>query len=159
LSSGGSGYAPNALPALEAVVSLTPCEAPPPAPVVTTVAPVREHQSLYFAAGGCLYAVDAADGTARWCQQVKLPRPREVRYPPKVSVPPPPRMSFATPRVVDCANGINGAVYVCIYGWVSYTCAYTADDGTLRWRTPTDAQVSGGHFMDWAIPLVHDGVV
>ena len=57
-----------ALPALEAVVSLTPCEVPPPAPVVTTVAPVREHQTLYLSTGGCLYAVNVADGTARWCQ-------------------------------------------------------------------------------------------
>jgi hypothetical protein len=44
-------------------VTLNRCQAPPPVPVVTTVAPVREHQSLYLAAGGCLYAVNAADGT------------------------------------------------------------------------------------------------
>ena len=67
-----------ALPDLEAVVSLTPCDIPPPVPVVTTVAPVREHQSFYLSAGGCLYAVNAADGTARWCQQVKLTRTREA---------------------------------------------------------------------------------
>jgi outer membrane protein assembly factor BamB len=148
-----------ALPALEAVVTLSSCEAPPPDPVVTTVAPVREHQSLYLAVGGCLYAVNAADGRARWCQQVKLTRTREVRYPPEVSVPPPPRMHFATPRVVDGVSGVDGQVYVSIDGWVSYTCAFAADDGSLRWWTPTDARVYGGHFMDWAVPLVHNGIV
>jgi outer membrane protein assembly factor BamB len=134
-------------------VTLNPCQVPPPDPAVTTVAPVREHQSLYLAAGGCLYAVNAADGRARWCQQVKLTRTREVHYPPEVSVPPPPRMHFATPRAVD------GVVFVCMCGWVSYTCAFAADDGSLRWWTPTDAQVSGGHFMDWAVPLVRDDIV
>jgi outer membrane protein assembly factor BamB len=148
-----------ALPALEAVVTLNSCEAPPPDPVVTTVAPVREHQPLYLTTGDCLHAVDAADGTARWCQQVKLIRTREVRYPPEVSVPPPPRMHFATPRVVDGVSGVDGQVYVSIDGWVSYTCAFAADDGSLRWWTPTDARVYGGHFMDWAVPLVHDGIV
>lgn len=142
-----------ALPALEAVVTLNPCQAPPPVPVVTTVAPVREHQSLYLTTGDCLYAVDAADGTARWCQQVKLIRTREVRYPPEVSVPPPPRMHFATPRVVD------GVVFVCMCGWVSYTCAFAAEDGSLRWWTPTDATVISMPFMDCAVPLVHDGIV
>jgi outer membrane protein assembly factor BamB len=148
-----------ALPALEAVVSLTPCEVPPPVPVVTTVAPVREQQSLYLAAGGCLYAVNAKDGTARWCQQVKLARTREVRYPPVVSVPPPPRMSFATPRVVDGVSGVDGRVFVCMNGFVSYSCAFAADDGALRWWTPTDAEVASMPFMDWAVPLVTDGIV
>ncbi|HLZ23299.1 MAG TPA: PQQ-binding-like beta-propeller repeat protein [Ktedonobacterales bacterium] len=147
------------LPALEAIVRLDRCDAPPPVPVVTTAAPVREHRPLYLAAGGCLYAVNAADGRARWCQQVKLIRTREVIYPPEVSVPPPPRVHFATPRVVD-GDGVNGMVYVCIDGFFSsYTCAFAADDGALRWWTPTDARVSGGHFMDWAVPLVHDGTV
>jgi outer membrane protein assembly factor BamB len=145
-----------ALPDLEAIVSLTPCEVPPPVPVVTMVTPVREQQSLYLAARDCFYAVNAADGTARWGQQVKLTRTREVRYPPGVSVPPPPRMSFATPRVAD---GANGMVYVCIDGFGSYTCAFAAGDGALRWWTPTDARVCGGHFMDWAAPLAHDGAV
>ena len=148
-----------ALPSLEAVVTLNPCQVPPPDPVVTTVAPVREHQSLYLSAGGCLYAINAADGTARWCQQVQLTRTREVRYPPEVSIPPPPRMSFATPRVVDGVSGVDGRVFVCIDGWVSYTCAFAADDGALLWWTPTDARVASMPFMDWAVPLVRDGIV
>ena len=148
-----------ALPALEAIVSLNRCEAAPPDPVVTTVAPVRERRSLYLSTGDRLYAVNAADGTARWCQQVNLARTREVVYPPEVSVPPPPRMSFATPRVEAGVSDVDGQVYVSMYGWVMYTCAFAADDGALRWWTPTDAQVSGGHFMDWAIPLVRDGIV
>ena len=143
-----------ALPALEAVVSLNPCQVPPPVPVVTTVAPVREqHLSLYLAARECLYAVHAADGTAHWCQQVKLTRTREVTYHPGVSSPPPRRMSFATPRVV------GGVVYVCIGGFGEYTCAFTASDGALRWWTPTDARVVSMPFMDWAIPLVTDRIV
>jgi hypothetical protein len=67
-----------ALPALEAVVSLNRCEAPPPVPVVTTVASVLAHQSLYLTARDCLYAVNAGDGTARWCQQVKADQNQEA---------------------------------------------------------------------------------
>src|SRR5215469_973496 len=92
-----------ALPALEAVVSLNRCEAPPPVPVVTTAAPVREHQPLYLSAREFLYAVNAADGTARWCQQVQLVRTREAPHHPMVSSPPPPRTTFAMPRVAGGA--------------------------------------------------------
>src|SRR5262249_48330738 len=106
-----------------------------------------------------LYAVDAADGRARWCQQVQLFRTREVRSPPEVSVPPPPRMHFATPRVVDGVSGVDGQVFVCMYGFGSYTCAFAADDGALRWWTPTDATVISMPFMDFAVPLVHNGIV
>jgi outer membrane protein assembly factor BamB len=134
-------------------VTLHRCQAPPPVPVVTMVAPAREHQSLCLASGDCLYAVNAGDGTARWCQQVRLTRPREVSYPPEVSVPPPPRVGFGAPRVV------NGVVYVCVDGAGEYTCAFNADDGSLRWRTPTDARVISMPFMDWAIPLVKDRIV
>jgi hypothetical protein len=103
-----------ALPALEAVIALNPCQAAPPDPVVTTVAPVPAHQPLYLSAGDCLYALNAADGTARWCQQVKLTRTREVIYPPEVSVPPPHRMHFAAPRAVGGDIDVDGQVYVCI---------------------------------------------
>ncbi|MGH2487548.1 MAG: hypothetical protein ACRDHE_16220, partial [Ktedonobacterales bacterium] len=121
------------LPALEAVVTLFPCEVPPPVPVVKTVAPVREHPSLYLTAGDRLYAVNAADGATRWCQQVKLSRTRELVYPPNVSVPPPSRARFATPQV---EGGDDGVVYVvCQYGFGSHTCAFAADDGALRWWT------------------------
>ena len=136
-------------------VMLNRCQDPPPDAVVTTVAPAREDQSLYLSTGACLYALNAADGTARWCQRVKLVSVREVIYPPMVSVPPPPWVGFATPTVA------NDVVYVCIgsFGEYNYTCAFNADDGSLRWHTPTDASVSGGHFMDWAVPLVSDGNV
>lgn len=142
-----------ALPELEAIVTLNPCPTPPPAPVVTTAAPVRAHQSLYVAARDCLYALNAADGMARWCQQVKLTRTREVIYPRGMSVPPPPRVTFAAPRVD------NGVVYVCLDGFGSYTCAFNAGDGSLRWWTPTDARVMSMPFMDWAVPQVKDGIV
>ncbi len=133
-------------------VILNRCLAPPPVPVVTTVAPARADQSLYLSTGACLYALNAADGTTRWCQQVKLVSVREVIYPPMVSVPPPPRVGFATPRVV------NGVVYVCVgsFGEYNYTCAFNADDGSLRWHTPTDGRVASMPFMDWAAPLVSD---
>ena len=142
-----------ALPSLEAVVTLNPCEAPPPVPVVTTEAPVGEHQLLYLSAREFLYAVNAADGAARWCQHVQLIRTREPEHHPMVSSPPPPRVTFAMPRVV------GGVVYVCIGGFGDYTCAFTADDGTLRWWTPTDARVASMPFMDCAVPLVRDGIV
>ena len=142
-----------ALPAREAVVSLNPCQAPPPVPVVTTVAPVPGRQSLYLAARECLYALQAAEGTARWCQQVQLIRTREPSYHPMVSSSPPPRLTFAAPRVV------GGVVYVCIGGFGEYTCAFTAGDGALRWWTLTDGRVASIPFMDWAAPLVKNGLV
>jgi outer membrane protein assembly factor BamB len=134
-------------------VTLNRCQAPPPDPVVTTVAPVRAHRSLYIAAREYLYAVDAGDGTARWCQEVQLIRERDVSYPRGVGLPPPPRMAFAHPRVV------NGVVYVCMGGAGEYTCAFDAADGSLRWSTPTDARVVSMPLMDWAVPLVKDGIV
>ncbi|HEX5548279.1 MAG TPA: PQQ-binding-like beta-propeller repeat protein [Ktedonobacterales bacterium] len=136
-------------------VTLNRCQEPPQVAVVTTVAPVREDRSLYLSTGNCLYALNAADGTARWCQQVKLVSLREASYPPMMSVPPPPRVGFATPRVA------NGVVYVCIdgFGEYNYTCAFNADDGSLLWHTPTDGKVTAMPFMDWAIPLVKNGVV
>jgi outer membrane protein assembly factor BamB len=122
---------------------------------VTTVAPVGENQSLYLSTGDCLYALNAADGTTHWCQQVKLVSLREASYPSMMSVPPPPQVVFATPRAV------NGIVYVCIdgFGEYNYTCAFNADDGALRWHTQTDGKVAAMPFMDWAIPLVKNGVV
>jgi outer membrane protein assembly factor BamB len=114
---------------------------------------VGENQFLYLSTGVCLYALDAGDGTTRWCQQVKLAPLREVSYPPWVSVPPPPRVGFATPRAV------NGVVYVCVgsFGEYNYTCAFNAEDGAPRWHTPTDGKVAAMPFMDWAVPLVSDG--
>ena len=137
-------------------VTLNPCQAPLPVPVVTTVAPLPEQQSLYLSAADCLYAIHAADGTVRWCQQVTPTRKSEVsshaRHP-MVSYPPPTRMTFGAPQVV------NDVVYVCMSRYGAYTCAFNASDGSLRWRTPTDARVRSMPFMDWAIPLVKDGIV
>lgn len=133
------------------------CQAPFSVPVMTAVAPAREDQSLYLStggsAGGCLYVLNAANGTTRWCQQVKLVSVREVIYPPMMSVPPPPQVHFATPRVV------NGVLYVCVgsFGEYNYTCAFNADDGSLRWHAPTDGKVAAMPFLDYAVPLVSDG--
>lgn len=142
------------LPSLEAIVRLSQCEGPFPVPVVTTAAPVREDRPLYLSAREYLYAVNATDGTVRWCQQVQLIRTREVTPHPRASYPHPPRMTFATPRVV------SGVLYVSIEGFgPSHTCAFEAGDGSLRWWTPTDARVTSMPFLDWAIPLVQDGIV
>jgi outer membrane protein assembly factor BamB len=62
-------------------------------------------------------------------------------------------MTFATPRVM------GGMVYVCIGGFGEYTCAFNSDDGSPRWWTPTDARVVSMPFMEWAVPLVTDGIV
>ncbi len=135
-------------------VTLSQDQAPLPVPVVTMVAPLRERQSLYLTTPDCLYAVHAEDGTTRWSQQVTLTKPtRERIYHPGASYPPPLRMTFATPRVV------NGVVYVTMSAYGAYTCAFSADDGSLRWRTPTDGRVSSMLFVDFAVPLVSDGIV
>jgi outer membrane protein assembly factor BamB len=57
-------------------VTLSRCQDPAPVPVVTTGAPVRGDQALYVSTGDRLYALNAADGTARWGQQVALTRER-----------------------------------------------------------------------------------
>ena len=132
-------------------VTLSRCQDLPPVPVLTTVAPVGAEETLYVATYDQLYAVNASDGTVRWCQQVTLTR--EYRYQPGVSYPPPPHMLFGTPRVA------NGVVYVCASGYGRYTYAFNAGDGTLRWRTPTDAWSVSMPFGDFAVPVVKDGIV
>jgi len=59
-------------------VTFSQGQAPFPVPVVTAVAPVGAHQSLYLATADGLYAINAGDGTTRWRQQVKLTRERQV---------------------------------------------------------------------------------
>src|SRR6266568_1096175 len=132
-------------------VALNRCQDLPPVSVVTTIAPVGVQQTLYVAIVDQLHAVHASDGMVRWCQQVTLTR--EYRYQPGVSYPPPPQMLFGTPRVA------NGVVYVCASGYGKYTYAFNARDGTLRWRTPTDAWRVSMPFGDFAVPLVKDSIV
>jgi len=110
-----------------------------------------EQQTLYVAASDHLYAVNASDGTVRWCQQVKLTR--EFRYHSGVSYPPPSRMTFGTPRMA------NGAVYVCASGYDRYIYAFNAGDGTLRWCTPTDGWNVSMPFGDFAVPVMKDDIV
>ena len=138
------------VPQLDDVV-LDRCQNAPPLPVVTTVAPVGSQQFLYVAGADHLYAVNANDGRVRWCQQVKLNR--EYRYHPGVSYPPPSRMTFGTPRV------LNDVLYVCASGNEGYTYAFNAGDGTSRWRARTDAWIVAMPFMDYAVPIVKNGIV
>lgn len=116
-------------------VALNRCQDLPPVSVVTPVAPVGEPHTLYVTCSDRLYAVNASDGTVRWCQQVKLTEEltKEWSSRPGMRHHPPPHMTFGTPRVA------NGVVYVCASGYGRYTCAFNAGDGALRWRTPTDA--------------------
>jgi outer membrane protein assembly factor BamB len=113
-----------------------------------------EQQTLYITCLDRLFAIDGSDGTVRWCQQVKLTQERieewNARHGKRHS---PPRMRFGTARVA------NGVVYVCASGYGRYTCAFTAGDGALRWRTPTDAWSVAMPFADDAVPLVRDGIV
>jgi outer membrane protein assembly factor BamB len=142
-------------------VTLNRCQDPSPIPVVTTIASVQAHQSLYISARDCLYAVNAIDGTTRWCQQATLTREHLIREQllkeasehSLMSYPPPPRATFAIPQVV------HGAVYVCVDGIGAHMCAFSADNGELRWHTPTDGRVVAMPFLDYAVPLVKDGVV
>ena len=119
------------------------------------VALLGEQQTLYLTCLDRLFAINASDGTARWCQQVQLTQEfiqewsarhgrRRLR---------PPQMTFGTARVA------NGVVYACISGYGRYTCAFKAGDGTLLWRTPTDAWRVAMPFADDAVPLVRDGIV
>jgi outer membrane protein assembly factor BamB len=153
----------------------------PPVSVVTPVAPVGAQQALYAVVGGSqigvdpddhvalvgepptlyvttsdrLYAVHASDGTVRWCQQVQLTQERIQEWSARHGRRhlPPPSPTFGTARVAD------GVVYVCAsrYNW--YTHAFNAEDGRLRWRTPTDGGRVDIPFTDYAVPLVRDGIV
>src|SRR6266704_2379814 len=113
-------------------VALNRCQDLPPVPVLTTVAQVGAQETLYVATYGQLYAVNASDGTVRWCQQLTLTR--EYGYQPGVSYPPPPHMLFGTPRVV------NGVVYVCASGSGRYTYALNEQDGTVLRRIAFDTR-------------------
>ena len=131
------------------------CQDPPPVSVVTTIAPVGTQQTLYVPSSDHLYSVNASDGTVRWCQQVKPTQEMIQAW----STRPygrhhaPPHLRFGTPRVT------NGVVYVCASSDGQYTCAFNAGDGTLRWRTPTDAWSVSMPFGDFAVPLLKDGIV
>ncbi len=136
-------------------VALSWCQDPLPVSVVTSIAPVGAQQTLYVPSFDHLYAVNASDGTVRWCQQVKptqeLIKTWSTR--PYRRHDPPPHLLFGTPRVT------NGVVYICASSYGQYTCAFDAGDGTLRWRTPTDAWRVSMPFGDFAVPLVKDGIV
>jgi len=136
-------------------VALNRCQDLPPVSLVTTVAPVGTQQILYVATFDHLYAVNASDGMVRWCQQVQPTQEVIQKWSALHGMPhhPPPHLLFGTPRVT------NGVVYVCASGYVKYTYAFNAGDGTLRWRTPTDAWRVSMPFGDFAVPLVQDGIV
>lgn len=136
-------------------VALNRCQDPTPVSVVTTSAPVGAQQKLYVTSFDHLYAVNASDGTVRWCQQVKPIHEliKEWRDRPGMRHFPPPHMLFGTPRVT------NGVVYVCASGSGNYTYAFDAGDGALRWCTPTDVWRVSMPFGDFAVPLVKDGIV
>ncbi len=165
------------LPPSQDEVALHRCQDVPTVSVVTPGAPVEKHHvvigwgqfgvdtddrvaqvgedpTLYATASDRLYAVNASDGTVRWCQQVKLTEELiqewSARHGKRL---PPPRMTFGTSRVA------NGVVYVCASGYGRYTCAFNAGDGTLLWRTPTDAWSVAMPFGDNAVPQVRDGIV
>src|SRR5260370_28555902 len=91
-------------------VALDRCHDLPPVPVVTTVAPVGEQQTLYTAAFDRLYAVHASDGTVCWCQQVQPTQEVIQKWRALHGMPhhPPPAVTFGAPRVA------NGVVYVCV---------------------------------------------
>jgi outer membrane protein assembly factor BamB len=149
---------------------------------MTPVAPVGAHQTLYAVVDGGLvgvdpddhialvgepptlyvttflgrlYAVHASDGTVRWCQQVQPTQELIQQWSarPEMRHRPPPSLHFGAPRVA------NGVVYVCVSGYGRYTCAFNAEDGSLRWRTPTDGGVVHIPFADYAVPLLRDGIV
>ncbi len=162
-------------------VALNSCQDLPPVSVMTPVAPVGEHQTLYAVVGGGqvgvdpddhvalvgepptlyvttsdrLYAVHAGDGTVRWCQQVQPTQELIQKWSarPGMRHLPPPSLTFGAPRVA------NGVVYVCVSGYGRYTCAFNAGDGSLRWRTPTDAWSVSIPFGDYAVPVVREGIV
>ena len=95
-------------------VTLNRCQELPPAPVLTTIAPVGAEETLYVATSSQLYAVNASDGTVRWCQQVTR-MTREYRdHQPNISYRQLQRMLFGTPRVT------HGVVYVCFWPWQIY---------------------------------------
>src|SRR5260370_3081951 len=157
------------------------CQDLPPVAVVIPVAPVGAQQTLYAVVGGGqvgvdpgdhvalvgepptlyvtaldrLYAVHASDGTVRWCQHVQLTQELTKEWSARHDMLHllPPSMIFGTPRVAD------GVVYVCASGYNWYTHAFNAEDGSLRWRPPTDGGVVHIPFADYAVPLLRDGIV
>jgi outer membrane protein assembly factor BamB len=110
-----------------------------------------EHKMLYVTDADRLYAVNASDGTVRWCQQLQPTKEMNDRL--RMRHHPPACLQFGTPRVA------NGVVYVCASGYGRYTCAFNAGDGSLLWRTPTDAWSVAIPFADYAVPVVRDGIV
>jgi eukaryotic-like serine/threonine-protein kinase len=117
---------------------------------VIAISPATTQRSIYFGGvSGNLYALNAQTGQLRWCIHASVTGGAKCSFCPSRFV------MFGTPKVVD------GVVYVCasVDSGTGYTYAFTAKDGSIRWRTKTDCWLVSIPFGDDAIPLVNNDVV
>jgi outer membrane protein assembly factor BamB len=132
-------------------VAISNCQGQSPASVVTTNAPGGAQRTLYISASTHLYAVNASNGTARWCRQVKSTR--KYGCPPGGHCPSPLFPLFGTPKVV------NNVVYICISEDGTYTAAFNAESGSLLWSVQSDCEMVDIPFADYAVPLVRNNII
>jgi eukaryotic-like serine/threonine-protein kinase len=132
-------------------VVLSKCQTAFPSSAVSAHGSVATQQILYVAASNSLYALNASDGTGRWCQQLTVIT--KPNCPPGASCPPDLGMLFGTPKIA------NRVAYVCGFGDTNRLYAFNTGNGALLWQTPTDCGLPDPAFLSYAVPFVQNGIV
>lgn len=103
---------------------------------ITSVSPRAPQPTVYAGTndvfGANFYAFDAHTGAVRWCDHIEeagVTLTKCVR-----SCPGPP-LTFVGKPVIS-----KGILYVCAGAYDSYTLAFDANNGLIRWQTMTDCQ-------------------
>ena len=109
-------------------------------------------QSVYFIGGIHLYALDAGNGTLRWCRYVAYADHADTRLSTRANAAALLGME-GPPALPDGFTGLTeslGTIYACALN--SYTYAFQSASGALLWRHATG-------FDNTSAPAVVDGVV
>ncbi|MGB8344434.1 MAG: PQQ-binding-like beta-propeller repeat protein [Ktedonobacteraceae bacterium] len=126
-------------------------------PVPATSLPPQAPQPAVYAGSNGVFganfsAFDAHNGAIRWCDHIEeagVTLAKCIR-----SCPGPP-LTFVGKPVIS-----KGILYVCAGAYDSYTLAFDASDGLVRWHTMTDCQGSLSPVEgDYEIPAVENGMV
>src|SRR5258708_7432729 len=132
-------------------VVLNKCQTSFPSSAVGAHESVATPQILYVTASNSLYALNANNGTGRWCEQLTVVR--NSSCPAGASCPPDLGMLFGKPKIA------TGVAYVCGFGDTDRLSAFNMGNGALLWQTPTDCGLPDPAFPSYAVHFVQNGMV
>ena len=132
-------------------VVLNKCQTSFPSSAVGAHESVATPQILYVTASNSLHALNASNGTVRWCEQLTVVS--KSSCPAGAPCPPDPGMLFGKPKIA------NGVAYVCGFGDTDMLYAFNTGNGALLWQTPTDCGLPDPAFLSYAVPFVQKGMV